>query len=97
MRKGEKKFNAEYNPPKKKFKIDIEDLIYNNGNLWVKTSTKDDKKGILYDLYDSEARFLDSFFINTKGRVIRINQGHIYISETDDEDLPYIVKYKIEN
>jgi len=69
-RKWEETFISKYNAPKKKFDSDIEDLLYDRGFLWVKTSTKDELKGYLYDLYESEGRFLDSFY-----RFFRVSCG----------------------
>jgi hypothetical protein len=90
----EKSFISKYNAPKKKFDSDIEDLLYDGGFLWVRTSTKDDLKGYLYDLYDRDGRFLDSFYI--KARLLRIDNNYLYTSEYDQDHLPYVVKYKIE-
>lgn len=95
LQKWEKDFASRFNAPKKKFKPDINDLLYNHGYLWVKTSTEDEKKGFLFDLYDTEARFLDSFFINVKGRIVKIDGDFLYSSETDEDYLPYVAKYRI--
>jgi hypothetical protein len=93
--KWEDTFISKYNAPKKKFDSDIEDLLYDRGFLWVKTSTKDDLKGYLYDLYDSDGRFLDSFYI--KAPLLRIDNNYLYTSEYDQDHLPYVVKYRIED
>jgi len=92
--KWEETFISKYNAPKKKFDSDIEDLLYDRDFLWIKTSTKDELKGYLYDFYDSEGRFLDSFYI--KARLVRIDSNYLYTSEYDQNHLPYVVKYKIE-
>jgi len=96
MRDGEKKFFSKHNPPKKKHDTDIKNLFFNRGFLWVKTSTEDKKKGHLFDLFDSRGRFVDSFYVNIKGRILKIENSFLYSSESDEEGLPYIVKYKIE-
>jgi len=94
-RKWEDTFISKYNAPRIKFDSDIEDLFYDRGFLWVKTSTKDDLKGYLYDLYDSDGRFLDSFYI--KAPLLRIDNNYLYTSEYDQDHLPYVVKYRIED
>ena len=71
------------------------DLLYDRGHVWVKTSTEDDKKGFLFDVFDEGGRFLDSFYINIKGRILRIDGDSLYAAENDDEELPLIVKYRI--
>jgi len=63
--------------------------------LWVKTSIKDEKKESLFDLFDSKGQFQDSFFINIKGRIVRIDKDFVYISEKDEDLLQFIVKYEI--
>lgn len=93
----EKDFESKFNAPRKKFEHDIEDLIYDQGRLWVKTSTKDGKKGVLFDLFDSKGQFLDSFYINIKGRILKIDGDFLYVAESDVEELPVVVKYRIIN
>jgi hypothetical protein len=95
MRKWEKEFIARYNAPKKKFDPDIKELFYNHGYLWVRTSLEDKDKGFLFDLFDPTGQFLDSFFINLKGYIVKIDGHFLYSSESDAEGLPFVVKYRI--
>jgi len=95
MREFEKKFILKYDAPKKKFDIDVMGLFYNNGQLWIKTSTEDKDKGFLFDIFDTKGQFLDSFYINIKGRILKIDGGFLYSAESDEEELPLIVKYRI--
>ena len=92
---GEKKFISKFNAPKRKFEDDIEALFYDGNYLWVKTSFKDEKKGYLFDVFDSRGQFYDSFFINITGRIVKIDGDFLYTSEKDEDFLPYVVKYKI--
>lgn len=92
---SEKKFISKYNAPKKKFEPDIEGLLYSCGHLWVKTSTANEENGTLYDIYDIDGSFLDSFFINIKGRIVKIDCDFLYSSELDEDLLPCVVKYRI--
>jgi hypothetical protein len=95
MLRGEKEFIARYNAPKKKFDPDIKELFYNHGYLWVKTSVEDKDKGFLFDVFDSKGQFLDSFFINLDGYIVKIDGDFLYSSESDEEGLPFVVKYRI--
>ncbi len=95
IRDFEKMFSSRYSAPKRRFENDIRKLFYNDGNLWVKTSTENEDEGQMFDVFDSNGRFLDSFFIKTKGRIVKIDGDYIYSSETDEEELPYLMKYKI--
>ena len=91
----EKQFISKYNAPKIKFEPDIKELFCDRGYLWIKTSTENKEKGSLFDLFDLEGRYLDSFFINIKGRIKKIDGDFLYSSEADENDLPYVVKYRI--
>ena len=50
----------------------------------------------VFDVFDTEGRFLDSFFVPTKGRVVLVQGDFLYVSEPDEEDLPSVVKYRID-
>ncbi len=95
MRKWEKEFISKFNAPKKKFKSDITDVFYDRGRVWIKTSTEDEEKGSLFDLFDSKGSFLDSFYINIKGRILIVDGDFLYSAEHDEEELPLVVKYRI--
>jgi hypothetical protein len=95
LREFEKNFASKYDAPKKKFEQDVMDLFYDQGHVWIKTSTEDDKKGFLFDVFDVNGKFLDSFYINIKGRILKIDGDFLYAAESDDEELPLIVKYRI--
>ena len=95
MTEGEKMFTSRFNAPKKKYEPDIKGLLYGDGRLWVQTSTEDEEKGTLFDVFDSEGQFLDNFFIDIKGSLLAVRGGYLYFSQSDPEELPLIVKYKI--
>lgn len=95
QQKWEKDFMSKFNAPRKKFKSDIMDLFYDRGHVWVKTSIEDEQKGILFDLFDSKGKFLDSFYINIKGQILKIDGDFLYFAEHDENELPLIVKYRI--
>ena len=92
----EDKFVKDYKAPRIRFEQDIEALFVNGGMLWVRTSTVDDEKGTLFDLFTHNGIFVDSFYIGIKGKILFVDGDIIYISERDEDYLPYIVKYKID-
>jgi len=92
-----KSFYEKYDPPKKKFENDVSALFICGDTLWVKTSTQDEKKGVLFDVFDHRGRFLDSFYLNVGGELKLAVGGHIYVTERDDEENISIVKYQILN
>jgi hypothetical protein len=91
----EDKFVKDYKAPRIRFEQDIEALFDNEGMLWVRTSTLDDEKGTLFDIFNHSGIYTDSFYIGIKGRVLSVDGDFVYISERDEDYLPYIVKYKI--
>ncbi len=95
MRDSTKKFISKFSAPKRRFDNDIRELFHDGSHLWIKTSTETEDKGQMFDVYDSNGRFLDSFFVNTTGSIVKIEGDYIYSSETDEEELPYLMKYKI--
>ncbi|MCG2816123.1 MAG: 6-bladed beta-propeller [Candidatus Aminicenantes bacterium] len=49
-----KEFIKKYNAPKRKYENDIKNLHLNDDFIWVETSTIDEEKGKLFDLFDFE-------------------------------------------
>jgi len=97
MKDYEKMFSSKYSAPKRRFENDIRGLFYNSGFLWVKTSVEDEEKGQMFDVFNSDGLFVDSFYVNTKGRIVKIDGDFIYSSETDEDELPYLMKYEIKD
>lgn len=94
---GSESFYEKFNPPKKKFENDVLGMYLNNNNLWVKTSTVDKDKGILFDVFDPQGRYLDSFYLNINGDLELADGDHIFITERDEEENISIKKLKILN
>jgi hypothetical protein len=95
-RDREKSFVSRFNAPTRKYENDIAGLFFGGGFLWIRTSSTSKDKGTLFDLFDADGRFADSFYINLKGSVIRIENGFLYGSLLDADDLPVLVKYRID-
>lgn len=81
--------------PERKFYDDIRGLYLFKRNLWIRTSTQDEKRGTLFDVFDIEGKFIDSFFINLKGGLIGTDRDSIFVREKDANELLSIVKYKV--
>jgi hypothetical protein len=97
VRPWESEFAKKFGAPIKKYDNDIRDLMLNGRTLWVKTSAVIDGKGTLYDIYDPDGKYADSFYVDLPGSVLRIAGEFLFTVETDAESLPYIAKYKILN
>ncbi len=94
-----------YTEPVQKYRNDIQNLFVNQNKLWVMTSTEDKKKGILFDVFDLEGRYVDKFYLQfTKenfpqyGGINRmaIAGEFLYKIETTPEETYVIKKYKME-
>jgi len=92
-----KSFYEKNNPPKKDFENDISAMFICDDNLWVKTSTTVKDKGMLFDVFDPQGRFLDSFYLNVEGSLALADGGFIYVTEKDKDENMLIRKYKVLN
>jgi hypothetical protein len=92
----EKEFIKKYDAPVRKYEYDIS-LLYlnNNGDIWAKTSTKNDKKWSLIDVFNPDGKFVDSFFVPTTGAIAAVRDDCIFCSEQDADGNLRLVKYKI--
>ncbi len=83
-------------PPPPKYFTDLSAFYIVNDKLWVRTSTRDDVKGYLIDVFEFDGRFVDSFFLKTDLRgIISTHVDSIFIRETDEDELVTVVKYTI--
>jgi hypothetical protein len=81
--------------PERKYENDIVYLYNFKGNLWVETSTDDDKKGTLYDVFNRAGQYIDSFWLSTNGPLIATHQDYLFVREQDEEGNISIVKYRV--
>jgi len=95
-----------YTEPVQKYRNDIQNLFVNQNKLWVMTSTEDKKKGILFDVFDPEARYVDKFYLKFTeenfpqyGDISRVavSGEFLYQIETTPEETYVIKKYKMED
>lgn len=95
-----------YTEPVQKYRNDIQNLFVNQKMLWVMTSTEDKKKGILFDVFDLEGRYVDKFYLKFTeenfpryGGINRmaVSGEFLYQIETTPEETYVIKKYKIED
>jgi len=75
-----------------------------DGKLWVQTTTVVAGKGILFDVYDAEGRYLDNFFIqllrkdlsnNIVNTALTIVGGFIYFWDKTEDELIVIKKCRL--
>lgn len=85
------------------FYNDVKKLLIFKNNLWVLTSTIQEGKGILTDVFDREGRYLDNFYLPlfnmeptaTQYPPMTIDRNFLFIFERDADENLVIVKYEI--
>ena len=91
-----------YKPPPRKYVNDIETLLIVDDSLWIMTSLRKEKKGALFDVYDFEGEYQDSFFIKFTERgslmyvgYMMVSQNFLYKQELNEDETVCVVKYKM--
>jgi len=76
-----------YRPPRTHLN-DITKIFVVKEFLWIMTSTTDEKKGVLIDVFDFEGRYIDNFYLKIPGKIDSISIS--YTPMTLSEDLLYM-------
>jgi len=88
-------FRKRTGAPTAEYEIDIDDL-YPVGNLqWIGTSTEDKAKGRLFDVFDQDGRFIDSFYLGAGRTLMAVQAGYVFCKEKNEDETVAIVKYRI--
>jgi hypothetical protein len=91
-------------PSAPEFQPDIFDLHVVDGKLWVQTSTVAEGKGILFDVFDPDGRYVDNFYVqslkkNPSGKpanmLLTISGGFAYFSDRTEDDFIVIRKCRL--
>jgi hypothetical protein len=88
-------FRKKYDMPVKEFESDVKALFPNERGLWVATSTTDRDKGDLYDVFDENGRFVDSFYLGAGRTLLKVQGDVLFFLEKDVEENLFVVKSKI--
>lgn len=81
--------------PDIEYESDILELHVNRDRLWIKTSTADNAKGNLYDVFDFSGRFLDQFYLGPGRTLLKALGDEIYVTEKNPDESLVLVKYRI--
>src|SRR5512141_220063 len=96
--------NAPADYPVPKYHNDLCRLLWHKETLWAVTSTFDQTKGIVVDVFSREGRYLDNFYLPLfKIRrnnpqyfaPMAIRGNFLYFLEADEDDIISLVKYEI--
>jgi hypothetical protein len=89
-------FRNKYGAPKIEYEIDINNIYPVGEHLWVETSTEDKAKGRLFDVFDKDGRFLDSFYLGAGRTLMAVREDAVFCREKNEDETITIVKYRIE-
>lgn len=87
------------------FHNDIQKLLIHKDTIWVLTSTLKKNKGVLVDVFDEEGIYRDNFYLPLAENItleglsqlsICVNGNSLYIVEKGEDDIPSIVKYRMD-
>lgn len=93
-------------PPPQKFLNDIRNLVVSSDLLWVVTSTTDEEKGTLIDVFDSEGKYRDNFYLKFPenmvhgyggNTVMAVSEDSLFTIEQDEEGSFVIKKHRIKD
>ena len=96
--------NKMYTAPPQKFQEDIKILFAHGDQLWVMTSTVDERKGVLFDVFDKEGRYTDNFNVRFPHGLpdplfgsfqMKLFGDSLYLIEKDENEISTVVKYKL--
>lgn len=97
---------AWFEPPVAKYHLDIQMMFLVKNNLWIITSTVDEKKGILVDVFDRDGNYIDNFFLSYPEGVVpyavsawikAASDEFVYTVEKGEAEEFFIVKNSIAN
>jgi WD40 repeat protein len=91
----EKEFNKNFNAPKMEYEPDVRGMKLSAGRIWVSTSTMDQKKGDLWDVFSIDGKFLDSLYLGPGRDLLKVDPDTIFVSEKNPDETISVVKYKI--
>ena len=80
--------------PRPDHERDVLELFLPGETLWVLTSTVDADKGQLFDIFNADGDYLDSFFVRVKGSILGIRGNTLVVKETAEDGTISVVLYR---
>ena len=83
---------------------DIQKLFIREDKIWVMTSTTDKQKGFLVDVFDTNGKYIDNFYIPLLNSIklaglnkhpITVSGDFMFIVDYGKDDIPSLVKYRM--
>jgi len=98
--------NQKFTKPPQKYMNDITNLLVFKDKLWVLTSLRDKKKGILMDVYDFEGKYVDNFYLKFPNYIsadiysfysMTAAGDFLYLIQKKEDETLELAKYRIED
>jgi hypothetical protein len=96
--------NKHYTRPERKFENDVKNILTRDGEIWAVTSTRDEPKGVLIDVFDSEGVYRDCFWLKLPEPALGSIQSpgqcaldgeFLWVVERADDETHAIRKYRV--
>ncbi len=93
-----------YTRPERKFENDVKNLLVRSGEIWAVTSTADEAKGVLVDVFNGEGVYQDCFWLRLHGSASRslmfpgqcaLDNEFLWIVEKAEDGISTIGKYRV--
>ena len=93
-----------YTRPERKFENDVKNLLVRGDEIWAVTSTADDAKGVLVDVFNGQGLYRDCFWLKLPGPASRslmspgqsaLDDEFLWIVEKAEDGTSTIKKYRI--
>jgi hypothetical protein len=90
--------------PAQKFQNDVKIILTRGDEIWAVTSTKDNAKGVLIDVFDAEGVYRDCFYLRLPEPALKqlgwpgyctLNGDFLWVAECDEDDIYTIKKYRL--
>ena len=87
------------------FFSDVQYILIHNDHLWVLTSTVEKDKGVLVDVFTKDGKYTDHFYLplpqvetanDLERKPMFLDGDCLFTVESDEDENPVVVKYKIE-
>jgi hypothetical protein len=96
--------NKPFRPPEMKYQNDIRNLLARGEEIWAVTSTKDEAKGILVDVFDGAGVYRDCFWLKLPEAALKslllpgqsaLDGDFLWIVERSEDGTSTIKKYRL--
>ena len=93
-----------YPRPEQRFQNDVKTILTRANEIWAVTSTKDDSKGVLIDIFDDRGIYQDCFYLKLPRPALysigypqgcALDGDFLWIVERDEDDICTIKKYRL--